>query len=95
MLEPGSWWQWAADLLQERSGVRSRAVLLHSCGGTTPDQVAGGLVHDAAALRRELDGVDSAIVVGHSYGCTVVAEANSRPAVTHLLHVSSHLPDVG
>lgn len=89
------WWQRTADLLFDRTGIRSRSVALPSCGETAPDAVAGGLVADAAALRAELDGVDSAIVVGHSYGGTVIAEAGSHPAVAHLLYVSSYLPDVG
>ncbi len=89
------WWRRTADLLQERTGIRSRAVLLPSCGETTLDEVGGGLVADAAALRHELDDVDSAIVVGHSYGGTVIAEAGHHPAVSHLLYVSSYLPDVG
>ncbi|MFD2795205.1 alpha/beta hydrolase [Promicromonospora vindobonensis] len=89
------WWQRTADLLRERTGMRSRAVALPSCGETTPEQVAGGLVADAAALRAELDDVESAIVVGHSYGGTVIAEAGQHPAVAHLLYVSSYLPEVG
>jgi pimeloyl-ACP methyl ester carboxylesterase len=89
------WWQPTADLLLERTGIRSRSVLLPSCGETTPNQVTGGLVADAAALRRELDDVDSAIVVGHSYGGTVIAEAGRHPAVRHLLYISSYLPEVG
>ena len=89
------WWQRTADLLRERTGIQSRAVLLPSCGETTPEEVAGGLVADAAALRRELDDVDSAIVVGHSYGGTVIAEVGQHPAVAHLLYVSSYLPDIG
>ena len=89
------WWQPTADLLLERTGIRSRSVLLPSCGETAPDEVAGGLVADAAALRRELDDVDSAIVVGHSYGGTVIAEAGRHPAVRQLLYISSYLPEVG
>lgn len=89
------WWQRTADLLRVRTGMRSRAVLLPSCGETAPDEVAGGLVADANALRRVLDDVDSAIVVGHSYGGTVIAEAGNHPAISHLLFVSSYLPDVG
>jgi pimeloyl-ACP methyl ester carboxylesterase len=89
------WWQRTADLLRERTGIRSRSVALPSCGETTPEQVAGGLVADAAALRAELDDVDSAIVVGHSYGGTVIAEAGQHPAVAHLLYMSSYLPNVG
>jgi pimeloyl-ACP methyl ester carboxylesterase len=89
------WWKPTADLLKERTGIRSRAVALPSCGETTSEQVAGGLVADAEALRAELDDVDSAIVVGHSYGGTVIAEAGQHPAITQLLYVSSYLPDVG
>ena len=89
------WWERTADLLLERTGIRSRAVLLPSCGEADPDLVAGGLVADAAALRRELDDVDSAIVVGHSYGGTVIAEAGPHPAVRHLLYISSYLPELG
>ena len=89
------WWQRTANLLRERTGIQSRAVALPSCGESTLEQVAGGLVADAAALRRELDVVESAIVVGHSYGGTVIAEAGQHPAVAHLLYVSSYLPDVG
>jgi pimeloyl-ACP methyl ester carboxylesterase len=92
------WWQPAADLLERRTGIRSRAVALPSCGegvaGDHPDAV-GGLVADAEALRRELDTVDEAIVVGHSYGGTVIAEAGAHPAIRHLLYISSYLPDIG
>lgn len=89
------WWQPTADLLRRRTGIRSRAVALPSCGEGTAGQGAGGLAADAAALRDVLDGVDAAIVVGHSYGGTVISEAGRHPAVQHLLYVSSYLPDVG
>lgn len=96
LVRDGSWWwQPTADLLHSHTGIRSRAVALPSCGETSPEQVAGGLVADAAALRAALDEVDSAIVVGHSYGGTVIAECGSHPAIKHLLYVSSYLPDVG
>lgn len=89
------WWQRSAEILRERTGIQSRAVALPSCGETTAEIGPSGLVADAAALRRELDGVDSAIVVGHSYGGTVIAEAGQHPAIAHLLFVSSYLPDIG
>ncbi|WP_144761808.1 alpha/beta hydrolase [Curtobacterium sp. 9128] len=89
------WWRATAELLRERTGVDSRAVALPSCGETTPEEADGGLVADAAALRRELDGLESAIVVGHSYGGTVIAEAGHHPAVSSLVSISSYLPDVG
>ncbi|NNC12561.1 alpha/beta hydrolase [Planctomonas sp. JC2975] len=89
------WWQPTAALLQQQTGITSRAIALPSCGETGAENTAGGLVADAAALRRALDRVDSAIVVGHSYGGTVIAEAGRHPSVSHLLYVSSYLPDVG
>ncbi len=87
------WWRAAADLVEQRTGVRSRAVPLPSCGDV--DGPLGGLVEDAAALRAALDASDGAIVVGHSYGGTVVAEGADHPAARHLVYISSYLPDVG
>ena len=89
------WWHRTAELLERRTGVRSRSVALPSCGEIAGAEMAGGLVADAAALRAQLDSVDSAIVVGHSYGGTVIAEAGRHPAIAHLLYVSSYLPDIG
>jgi pimeloyl-ACP methyl ester carboxylesterase len=98
LVRDGAWW-WGptADLLRERTGITSRAVALPSCGETNDDGTAegGGLREDAAALRRALDAVPDAIVVGHSYGGTVIAEAGPHPSVRHLLLVSSYLPEVG
>ena len=96
LVRDGAWW-WGptADLLEARTGIRSRALLLPSCGETRDDP-AGGLVADAAALRAALDDAEGgAIVVGHSYGGTVIAEAGAHPAVRHLLLISSYLPDAG
>lgn len=89
------WWQRTAELLRERTGIESRSLALPSTGETSPEDIAGGLAADAAALRAELDTVDSAIVVGHSYGGTVIADAGQHPAISHLLYISSYLPDVG
>jgi pimeloyl-ACP methyl ester carboxylesterase len=89
------WWHRAAELLLENTGIRSRSLALPSCGETTPDEVAGGLMADAEALRRELDDVDAAIIVGHSYGGTVIAQAGGHPSVAHLLYISSYLPELG
>ncbi|MBT2502105.1 alpha/beta fold hydrolase [Curtobacterium sp. ISL-83] len=104
------WWQPTADLLRTRTGIESRALALPSCGKPEqperpdrPDQPAAApaapgspdLRTDAAALRRALDGLSSVILVGHSYGGTVIAEAGAHPAVTNLLLVSSYTPAVG
>lgn len=89
------WWQRTAELLHERTGIRSKAIALPSCGEATPAEISGGLAADSAALRGALDEVDSAIVVGHSYGGTVIAEVGEHPAIAHLLYISSYLPDIG
>jgi pimeloyl-ACP methyl ester carboxylesterase len=92
------WWEPTARLLRERTGIASRAVALPSCGENDDADGPGelrGLAADARALRTALDEIDDAIVVGHSYGGTVIAEAGRHPAVRHLLSVSSYLPDVG
>ncbi|WIB61652.1 alpha/beta hydrolase [Curtobacterium sp. MCLR17_007] len=91
------WWHPTADVLQQRAGIRSHAVALPSCGeGGSTEVAADGLAADAAALRHVLDQLDDdTVVVGHSYGGTVIAEAGHHPAVAHLLFVSSYLPDVG
>ncbi|MFB2583397.1 alpha/beta hydrolase [Herbiconiux liukaitaii] len=100
LVRDGDWW-WGptAELLLERTGLRSRALGLPSCGETTApgnaEEQAEGLAADAAALRAALDEVESAVVVGHSYGGTVIAEAGAHASVTHLLYISSYLPDVG
>lgn len=88
------WWHPVAERLQEATGVRSRAVALPSCGEGAAAGAAG-LVEDAAALRTALDEVDEAVVVGHSYGGTVIAEGADHPAVRHLVYISSYLPDAG
>jgi pimeloyl-ACP methyl ester carboxylesterase len=90
------WWRPVADLVARNAGIRSRAVALPSCGEGGAPAGTKGLDDDARALRRALDDVDGdALVVGHSYGGTVIAEGADHPAVQHLLYISSYLPLVG
>lgn len=98
LVRDGDWWWSPTAALLDRAGIRSRAVALPSCGEAPAPDGSSGLTADAAALRRALDEVDDpegAVVVGHSYGGTVVADAGHHPAVARLLFVSSYLPDVG
>jgi pimeloyl-ACP methyl ester carboxylesterase len=92
------WWHRTAELLLER-GVPSVAPLLPSCGeGGRPGGADGpGLPEDVAAVRKVLeDGPEPTVVVAHSYGGIVTAEAAAGvSAVRHLLLVSSYLPEVG
>jgi pimeloyl-ACP methyl ester carboxylesterase len=92
------WWHPTAELLAER-GVASAAPVLPSCGET--DEPAGargpGLAEDVASVRNVLTASDEpTVVVAHSYGGIVTAEAAAGiDAVRHLLLVSSYLPEVG
>lgn len=98
------WWQPVATRLQRDRGVASTAVILPSCR-EDPATSAGteGLREDAAALRRVLDETlresegeaGCAVVVAHSYGGTVLAEAGQHRAMRHLVYISSFLPLIG
>lgn len=92
------WWDRTARLLLDR-GVRSVAPALPSCGeaGVPAGADGPGLADDVAAVRLVLmDGDEPTIVVAHSYGGIVTAEAaDGISAVRHLLLVSSYLPEVG
>jgi pimeloyl-ACP methyl ester carboxylesterase len=92
------WWHRAAELLQER-GVSSVAPALPSCGEAgLPGGIGGpGLAEDVAAVRQALqDSDEPTVVVAHSYGGIITAEAAAGiGSVRHLLLVSSYLPEVG
>ena len=92
------WWHRTGALLAER-GVASETPLLPSCGETgEPTGAQGpGLAEDVASVRQVLTASDEpTIVVAHSYGGIVTAEAAAGvDAVRHLLLVSSYLPEVG
>jgi pimeloyl-ACP methyl ester carboxylesterase len=54
------------------------------------------LADDVAATKRVLDRQDGpTILVGHSYGGTVITEAGADPKVVGLVYVSGLAPDVG
>ncbi|WP_410617425.1 alpha/beta hydrolase [Amycolatopsis sp. lyj-109] len=95
----GSWW-WhpAAAALRER-GISSVAPDLPSCGeGDRPAGLEGpGLAEDVAAVRAVLtEGDEPTVVVAHSYGGIVAAEAAvGAGTVRHLVLVSSYLPEPG
>ena len=51
---------------------------------------------DVAATRRILDQQDGpTLLVGHSYGGSIVTEAGIHPKVVGLVYVAAHAPDVG
>ncbi|CAM5258996.1 Alpha/beta hydrolase OS=Streptomyces tendae OX=1932 GN=GUR47_00790 PE=4 SV=1 [Streptomyces tendae] len=92
------WWHRAAAALQER-GISSVAAALPSCGeGDRPAGTHGpGLPEDVAALRAVVSEVNEpTVIVAHSYGGIVAAEAAvGAEMVRHLVLVSSYLPEPG
>jgi pimeloyl-ACP methyl ester carboxylesterase len=92
------WWHRTAQRLAER-GVASEAPALSSCGETGQPTGGGGpgLSEDVAAVRQVLTaGDEPTVVVAHSYGGIITAEAAAGvEAVRHLLLISSYLPEVG
>ncbi|BCK67458.1 hypothetical protein Srufu_014110 [Streptomyces libani subsp. rufus] len=79
--------------------MSSVAPALPSCGEAgPPGGVRGpGLPEDVAAVRQVLEaGDEPTVVVAHSYGGVVTAEAAAGiRSVRHLLLISSYLPEVG
>ena len=92
------WWHRTARLLTER-GITSEAPALPSCGetGARPDAQGPGLKEDVDAVRRALISSDEpTVIVAHSYGGIITAEAAAGlDTVRHLLLISSYLPEVG
>ncbi|WP_328454157.1 MULTISPECIES: alpha/beta fold hydrolase [unclassified Amycolatopsis] len=92
------WWHRMTGLLGER-GVPSVTPGLPSCGETgVPGGHGGpGLAEDVVAVRQVLrDSDEPTVVVAHSYGGIVTAEAAAGvPSVRHLLLISSYLPEPG
>ncbi|WP_328661135.1 alpha/beta hydrolase [Streptomyces sp. NBC_00334] len=92
------WWHRTASVLREH-GITSVAPALPSCGeGDRPAGPEGpGLPEDVAALRAVLvEGDEQIVVVAHSYGGIVAAEAAAGvETVRHMVLVSSYLPEPG
>lgn len=98
-VKDGAWWWHPTGELLAGRGVRSAAPALPSCGetGASVGAQGPGLADDVAAVREVLTASDEpAVVVAHSYGGIVAAEAAAGiDVVRHLLLVSSYLPEVG
>src|SRR3954468_1476953 len=98
-VKDGPWWWHRTDELLAERDVASEAPALPSCGETgEPVGAEGpGLSEDVAAVRDVLTASDEpTVVVAHSYGGIVAAEAAAGvDGVRHLLLVSSYLPEVG
>lgn len=95
----GSWWWHPTDALLRLHDVASVTPALPSCGeaGWAAGSAGPGLVEDVTAVRQALQESDEpTVVVAHSYGGIVAAEAAAGvESVRHLLLISSYLPEVG
>ncbi len=84
-LTDGSAWRGVYDVLV-RDGFRVRVV----------QEPLTGLADDVAATKRVIDQSEGSVVlVGHSYGGTVITEAGVHPKVMALVYVAALQPDVG
>lgn len=84
-LTDGSGWQGVAAIL-EKDGYRVRVV----------QEPLTGLDEDVAATQRVLDQLDGPVVlVGHSYGGSVITVAGADPKVRALVYVAALQPEVG
>jgi pimeloyl-ACP methyl ester carboxylesterase len=83
----GAWcWEKVTERLAD-VGVPVLAIDLPGHGESRED--LGDLRTDAAALTRALDGLDRAVVCGHSYGGAVIGEGADHPAVGHLIFIGA------
>jgi pimeloyl-ACP methyl ester carboxylesterase len=90
----GAWcWERVVALLDD-AAVPSYALDLPGHGSCP--QPLSDLAGDAATLRVALDGLDDAVICGHSYGGAVVSEgAAGHPAARHLVFISGFPLAVG
>src|SRR5947209_6429665 len=93
----GAWWWQPTGELLAASGVHSAAAALPSCGEASAGAAGPGLPEDVAAVRRLLeDQGEPTVVVAHSYGGIVTAQAAvDVQAVRHVLLISSYLAEAG
>ena len=95
----GAWWWHRTEALLRDRGVPSRAPLLPSCGETGRPAGHEGpeFSDDVTAVRGVLaDSPEPTVVVAHSYGGIVTAEAaTGMPWVRRMVLISSYLPEIG
>lgn len=87
------WWEKMTEPLAAH-GIATVTVPLSSCGETGNE--LGDLRADVGSCREVIDATDGPIVLcGHSYGGMIITEAGAHERVTHLLYLTSVMPDVG
>src|SRR5262249_12366019 len=81
----GSGWRGVYDILTK-----------HGCRVSVVQQPLTGLSDDVAATKRVIDQQDGPVVlVGHSYGGSIITVAGADPKVRALVYVAALQPDVG
>jgi pimeloyl-ACP methyl ester carboxylesterase len=80
----GSGWKPVADILQ-RDGYSVKIV----------QEPETSFAADVAATRRVLDKAGPCVLVGHSYGGSIITEAGMHADVKALVYVAAFQPDVG
>jgi len=81
----GSGWKPVYDILQ-RHGYHVKLV----------QEPLTSFTEDVAAAKRVLSELDGpCILVGHSYGGSVITQAGSDPRVVGLVYIAAHMPDAG
>lgn len=90
----GAWcWERVIEALG-RLGLRSEAIDLPGHGDSV--EPLGDLHRDADAVRARLDGIgEPTLLVGHSYGGTVITDAGDHDAVRALVYVCAFMPTAG
>ncbi len=98
-VKDGAWWWKPTAELPAQKGITSEAPVLPSCGeaGESATAQGPGLSDDVSSVRAVLESTDEpTIVVAHSYGGIVVAEAAAGLSnIHHMLLNASYLPEVG
>ncbi len=83
----GAWcWEKVTERLRA-DGIQVLAIDLPGHGQSR--EPLGDLQADAAALARRLEGLERAVVCGHSYGGAVIGEGADHPAVGHLVFIGA------
>lgn len=87
------WWSKMTKPLADY-GIATAVVALPSCGEA--GETLGDLYDDVDACRQAIAEADGPVVLcGHSYGGVIITEAGVDDRVTHLLYVTSVMPDTG
>jgi pimeloyl-ACP methyl ester carboxylesterase len=81
----GSGWKGVYDILVK-----------HGYNVTIVQEPLTTFQEDVTAVKRILDLQDGpCILVGHSYGGSVITEAGTHPSVVGLVYIAAHMPDSG